>query len=140
MVSCENVFVIMFFIYCLVTGLCGFIFIWDITIWHWISDIRYLETCPKATCNGNYIGEAKRQIFETVKDHNGRDFKSHFLKHALEDNRQHLSEKYFKIIVNGFRGNSKKRKVAEVGCYGVTNSINQTNSKHSKFVDPIAII
>ena len=65
-------------------------------------------------CNDNYIGEAKRRIFERVKDHNDRDFKSHQLKHALENYHQHVSEKDFKIIGNVFRGNNKKRKVAEV--------------------------
>ena len=47
-------------------------------------DVIYLGTCPETTCNDNYIGEAKRQIFERVKDYNGRDFKSHLLKHALK--------------------------------------------------------
>ena len=55
-------------------------------------------------CNDNYIGEVKRRTFERDKDHNGRDFNSHLLKHALENNHQHehVSEKYFKIIGNGF--------------------------------------
>ena len=47
-------------------------------------DVIYLGTCPETTCNDNYIGEAKRRIFERVKDYNGRDFKSHLLKHALK--------------------------------------------------------
>ena len=47
------------------------------------------------------------------KDHNGRYFKSDLLKHVLENNHEHVSEKDFKIIDNGFKGNSKKRKVAE---------------------------
>ena len=76
------------------------------------NDVIYLETCPETTCNDNYIGEAKRRLFERVKDHNGRDFNSHLLKHALGNN-QHVSEKDFKISGNGFRGNNKKRKVAE---------------------------
>ena len=75
--------------------------------------VIYLGTCPQTTCNNNYIGEAKRRIFEGVKDHNGRDFNSHLLKHVLENNHQHVSEKDFKIIRNGFQGNNKKRKVAE---------------------------
>ena len=50
---------------------------------------------------------------DRVKDHNGRDFKSHLLKHALGNNYQHVPEKDFKIIGNGFQGNSKKKKVAE---------------------------
>ena len=64
-------------------------------------------------CNDNYIGEAKQHIFERVKDHNGRDIKSHLLKHALGNNHQHVSEKDFKIIGNCFQGNNKKRKVAD---------------------------
>ena len=76
-------------------------------------DVIYLETCPERTSNDNYIGGAKWQIFDSVKDHSGRDFISHVLKHALENNHQHVSEKDFKIIGNGFRGNNKKRKVAE---------------------------
>ena len=76
-------------------------------------DVINLGTCPETTCNDNYINEAKRRILDRVKDHNGRDFKSHLLKHALENNHQHVSEKDFKIIGNGFRGNNKKRKVAE---------------------------
>ena len=72
-----------------------------------------LGTCPETTCNDNYINEVKPRILDRVKDHNGRDFKSHLLKHALENNHQHVSEKDFKTIGNGFRGNNKKRKVAE---------------------------
>ena len=75
--------------------------------------MRWNGASPETTCNDNYIGEAKRRIFERVKDHNGRDFNSHLLKHALENNRRHILEKDFKIIGNGFRGNNKKRKVAE---------------------------
>ena len=77
-------------------------------------EVIYLGTCPETMCNDNYIGEAKPRIFKRVKDHNGRDFNSHLLKHALEKNHQHVSQKHFKIIGNGFRGNNKKRKVAEV--------------------------
>ena len=76
-------------------------------------DVIYFGTCPETMCNDNYIGEAKRRIFKRVQDHNGRDFKLNILKHALENNHQHVWEKDFKIIGNGFRGNSKKRKVAE---------------------------
>ena len=76
-------------------------------------DVIYLGICRETTCNDNYVGEARRQIFERVKEHNGRNFNSHLLKHALENNHQHVSEKDFKIIGNGFRGNNKKRKVAK---------------------------
>ena len=76
-------------------------------------NVIYFRRCPEMTCNDNNIGEAKQQIFKRVKDDNGRDFSSHLLKDALEKNHQHVSEKYFEIIGNGFWGNNKKRKVAE---------------------------
>ena len=85
----------------------------DKTKFEYRHDVIYLETRPERTSNDNYIGGAKWQIFERVKDHSGRDFKSHLLKHALGNNHQHLSEKDFKIIGNGFWGNNKKRTVAE---------------------------
>ena len=76
-------------------------------------DVIYLGAFPETTCNDNYVGEAKRRIFERVKDHNGKDFNLHLLKHALENNHQHVSVKDFKIIGNGFRGKNKKKNVAE---------------------------
>ena len=59
-------------------------------------DVIYLRKCHETTCNDNYIGEAKRRIFERVKDYNGRDFKSHLLKHAL------------KTIINMFQRKTSK--------------------------------
>ena len=50
---------------------------------------------------------------EKDKDHSGRDIKSYLLKHALENDHRHFSEKDFEIIGNGVQGNNKKRKVAE---------------------------
>ena len=67
----------------------------------------------EAQCNDNYIGEAKRRISEGIKDHNGRDIQSQLLKHALENDHQHVPEKDFKKMGNGFRGKNKKRKEAE---------------------------
>ena len=55
-------------------------------------DVIYLGTCPEM-CNDNYIGEVKQRISERVKDCNRRGIKSHLLKHALENNLQHVSEK-----------------------------------------------
>ena len=49
-----------------------------------------------------------------LEDHDSRDFKSHLLKYALENNRQHVSEKDFKIIGNGSQDNNKRREEAEV--------------------------
>ena len=60
-------------------------------------DVIYLGACPETTCNANYIREAKWPIFEGVKDHNDRDFKSHLLKHTLDNNHQHVFEVTTKI-------------------------------------------
>ena len=43
----------------------------------------YHATCPSELYDENYIGKTCRPIAERVKDHNGRDHKSHILKHSL---------------------------------------------------------
>ena len=67
-------------------------------------DVIYLGTCPETTCND------KRRIFESVKNNNGRDFKSHLLKHALQNSHQLVSKKDFKIIVMIFEVTIRKGK------------------------------
>ena len=127
-------FAIMFLNYFLVTGLRGFILrtlilrakltgnklgscfnIKNKTKFHRRHDIIYLGTCPQTMCN---------------------ERKLHLWKHALENNHQHVSEKYFKTIGNGFWGNNKKKKSS----WDITNLRNQTNSEHSSTVDPIVDI
>ena len=43
-------------------------------------DVIYLGTCPETTCNDNYIGEAKRQIFERVKTRLRKQSSTYFRK------------------------------------------------------------
>ena len=62
----------------------------------------YHATCPSELYDENYIGETCRPIAERVKDHNGRDHKSHILKHSL-----------FSIISNNFYKNKRKQKISE---------------------------
>ena len=76
-------------------------------------DIIYLATCPEDNCSENYIGESRRWISEIIIDHNGRDQKSHIFKHNSEKCCQHFHTNSFKIIGNGFKNNSFKRKVSE---------------------------
>ena len=76
-------------------------------------DIIYLATCPEDNCSENYIGESGRRISERIIDHNGRDQKSHIFKHCSVKCRQHFHTNSFKIIGNGFKNNSFKRKVSE---------------------------
>ena len=53
-------------------------------------DLVYHAKCPSELCDENYIGESGRRIAETVKDHHGRDHKSHILKHSLETGHEHV--------------------------------------------------
>ena len=45
-------------------------------------NLMYHEKCPSELCDKNYIGGSGQGILERVKDHNGRDHKSHILKHS----------------------------------------------------------
>ena len=57
--------------------------------------------------------ESRCRISERITDHNGRDQKSHIFKHSSEKCRLHFHTNSFKIIRNGFKNNSFKRKVSE---------------------------
>ena len=61
--------------------------------------------CPIPTCEGNYIGETARHIHEHIKDHNGRDHKSHMVKHSIEKYHYNVAQENFKIIAKNFRNN-----------------------------------
>ena len=47
-------------------------------------DVVYYADCPNEKCRENYIGESGRRISEIIKVHNGRDLKSHILRHSVE--------------------------------------------------------
>ena len=76
-------------------------------------DVVYYVYCPNETCRENYIGESGPRISERVKDHNGRDLKSHILRHSVESGHANVSCEDFKIIAKNFNDNSWKRKIAE---------------------------
>ena len=76
-------------------------------------DVVYYVDCPNETCRENYIGESGRRISERIKDHNGRDLKSHILRHSVESGHANVSCEDFKIIAKNFNNNSWKRKIAE---------------------------
>ena len=50
---------------------------------------------------------------ERIIDRNGRDISSYLLKHAIESGHRHITEENFKIINNGFRNNTLKRRIAD---------------------------
>ena len=76
-------------------------------------DVVYYVYCPNETCRENYIDESGPRISERVKDHNGRDLKSHILIHSVESGHANVSCEDFKIIAKNFNDNSWKRKIAE---------------------------
>ena len=73
----------------------------------------YYADCPNDKCRENYFGESGRRISEGIKDHNGRDLKSHILRHAAECGHANVSYKDFKIITKNFNNNHWKCKIAE---------------------------
>ena len=73
----------------------------------------YYADCPNEKCRENYIGESGRRISESIKDHNGRDRKSHILRHSVESGHVNVSYEDFKIIAQNFNNNHMKRRAAE---------------------------
>ena len=59
--------------------------------------------CLLQTCENSYIGETARRIQERIKDHNGRDHKSHMLKHSIEKHHDNVTQENFKIIAKNFK-------------------------------------
>ena len=74
-------------------------------------DVVYYADCPNEKCRENYIDESGRRMSERIKDHNGRDLKSHILRNSVESG--HAKVSYFKIIAKNFNNNHWKRKIAE---------------------------
>ena len=76
-------------------------------------DIIYQVKCSVENCSDDYIGESARRIIERVKDHSGRDTKSHVLKHSSEKEHVEVTQEDFKIIGSNFKNNRLKRKITE---------------------------
>ena len=69
--------------------------------------------CSAENCSDDYIGESARRIIERVKDHGGRDTKSHVLKHSSEKEHVEVTQEDFKIISSHFENNRLERKITE---------------------------
>ena len=76
-------------------------------------DVEYFADCPNEKCRENYVGETSRRVSERIKDHNGRDLKSHILRHFVESGHANVSYEDFKMIAKNFNNNHWKRRVAE---------------------------
>ena len=64
----------------------------DKTNFEHLHDPIYHENCPIPTCEDNYIGETARRIHKRIKDHNGRDHKSHMLKYSIEKHYDNVTQ------------------------------------------------
>ena len=64
-------------------------------------------------CDENHVSKSGRRIAEKVKDHNGRNHKSHILKQFLETGHEHVTSSDFSVIYKYFNRNKRKRKIAE---------------------------
>ena len=54
-------------------------------------DVIYYVDCPNEIRTENCIGDSGRRISEPIKDHNGRDLKSHILRHSVESRHANVS-------------------------------------------------
>ena len=68
--------------------------------------------CSAENCSDDYVGESARRIIKRLKDHVGRDTKSHLLKHSSEKEHVEVTQEDFKIIGSHFKNNRLKRKIA----------------------------
>ena len=76
-------------------------------------DIIYQMKCSAENCSDDYIRESARRIIERVKDHGGRDTKSHVLKHSSEKEHVEVTQDHFEVIGSHFKNSRLKRKIAE---------------------------
>ena len=61
----------------------------------------------------DYIREAGKRLIVRVKDHRGKDLKSHLFKHSVETNHKMVTLDDFKIIGKGYKRSKFRRKLAE---------------------------
>lgn len=57
----------------------------------------YYVKCPENQCSGS-TGEAAQRLSERVLDQNGRDTKSHIVKHVIEKSHKYPKIEDFNII------------------------------------------
>ena len=76
-------------------------------------DVVYYAKCPEEQCTEDYTGERGRRLIERVKDHSGKDSKSHLFKHSMETIHETLTLDDFKIKGKGYRRSKFRWKLAE---------------------------
>ena len=76
-------------------------------------DVVYCAKCPEEQCTEDYTGETDRYLIERVKDHSGKDSKSHLFKQAMETNHKTVTLDDFKIIGKRYKRSKFRCKLAE---------------------------
>ena len=71
-------------------------------------DLLYYVKCPE--CQEDYIREIGRRLHERIRDHSGKDSRSHMLKFSLENNHEHVSFEDFRMVILIANLNEKYRK------------------------------
>ena len=61
-------------------------------------DVMYRSVCVTENCNEGYVGECARKLYERVKDHNGRDYLFHLVKHAGETGNLQIDFANFEVL------------------------------------------
>ena len=90
----------------------------------------YDAKCSSELCEKKYIRGFGRRISERVKERNGRDHKSHILKHSLEIGHEHEKSSDFLINSKNFNGNKTKKFLS---CYLSNNYVQQLTSMMNQF-------
>ena len=72
----------------------------DQTIKEHKNGLVYKVECPDHECNATYIGEVSRRLSERIKDHGGRDHKSHVFTHTMESGHQPVTKDNFTVLFN----------------------------------------
>ena len=85
----------------------------DKTVKEHQHDIVYYVKCPESQCSKDYTEGMARRLSERVLDHNGRDAKSHLVKHAIKKCHNYPKVEDFNVIGKGYRNNTFKWKFAE---------------------------
>ena len=62
------------------------------------NGLVYKYKCQQTDCEATYIGESTPQFSVRIKDHCGRDHKSHVLLHTLETGHQEPTKEAFSIV------------------------------------------
>ena len=79
---------------------------------HQHDEVYYVK-CPEEQCTEDYTGERGRRLIEHVKEHSGKDLKSHLFKHSMETNHKTVTLDDFKIIGKGYKRSKFRRELAK---------------------------